>query len=1036
MKRLIEFFATQGLFGNLLTFFIIVVGIYTALSTRREIFPNISFDVILVTTVYKGASATDVEQLVTNPLERELKEVDGIKKMSSGSIEGRSVIVLELDVNATTEEQAKNDVRDVVERFSDLPLDAEKPIVTSMESKQQPLIEVSVEGNIPPIELRQISRELEKEIENIDGVASVKPLGMQDLEVRVETDPLRLSRYQVSLEDLIISLKKQNVSISGGNVESTNSNPTEKIVRTVGEFSNINEIENTVIRANDFGRSVRVRDVAEVTMTLTEPSTMNRTNGLPTIRLTILKEEREDAIHLVDRVKKRVDDLIPTLDKRVHISYVNDASEYIRRRLNILLGNFSIGFLCVLLLLPLLLPFKFSLLIAIGEPFAFLGAMLLFHVLDISINMVSLIGLIIVSGILVDDGIVVVDNIVQKIQKGVTPLRAAILGSQQMWVPIIASSLTTIVAFLPMMMMSGIFGKFTRYIPYGVILPILMSLFENFFIMPHHVGEFIRSSDFNRTPRNIFTRMSAYSQGVWELTVVPFYIKTLRIVIHYRYRFLLSVMALFFSTLLLAWKGMRTVLFPPEGVEIFVIRVDAPTGTPIHRTAELVKPIENSITKLPKKELRDFITTIGLQAQSPHDPNTKRGEEYAQIIVYLTPENERERKAYDIIEDTRSRTKTITGLERIVFERINPGPPVGRPVSIGVRGKNYEDILPAAHEVKERLKKIQGVSDIEDNNIIGKEEIRVEVNGEEASAANLTVDSIGNHIRAAYEGVVATSMRKLDEEIDVRVSLTKEAREKESTLNQLKIGNPRGFLIPLNKVARLSHQSNMAVYSHEDNERQIQITGEIDTKITSSSRVNQEMRKETEKLKSSFPKVSFHFGGEDTDTKESLESLFKSFMVAIFSIFLILVATFKKLLQPLVILVSIPLGMIAVILTFFVHGLPITFLGLVGMVGLSGIIVNSAIVFIDFVNQARKEGEDKLESLIQAAKLRIRPIFLTSVTTAVGILPTGYGFGGLDKFVVPIALAMGWGLVIGSLLTVYIIPAILATLDDFTLKKS
>lgn len=1045
MKRIISFFVNQTVFADLLTVFVILVGIVSVFLIRREVFPNVNFDVITITTLFPGASPQEVEKLITNPLEQDLKEVDGIKRLQSGSIEGRSGIVVYLDPDQTTEEKGKSDIQDVVDRFDELPEGAEEPSVTALQSKQNPIIEVAVAGDMPALELRAVAKKLEDEIEKVPGVARVVHRGLRDIEIRVEADQNKLSRYRLSLDDLVAALRRQNVSVPGGTLEisAKRAGEKERILRTTGDFKSLDDVRNTVIRANELGQSVRVRDVATVFYDLERAAVLNHANGLSALNLTVLKKEKADAINVVDDVKRRVSEVQQSLGKPVKISFINDLSEYIRRRISILTGNLGIGLALVLIILSLILPFRVAMLVSLGIPFSFLGTMIIFNNWDYSINLISLLGLIIVSGMLVDDAVVVTDNSVRLMQEGKPPRVAAIEGASQIVSSVTASVLTTIVAFLPMMFMSGVFGKFVKQIPLGVIIALLISLFEAFLILPAHIAQWIRvpalataaagtpGGEKPRRARRV-DRVLSHTRTFWEARVVPTYLNYLKVALKHRYILAGGLFAFFVGTMVLAGTAMKFILFPPEGVEIFFIRAEAPTGVSLEQMQALTRPLEKAVNNLPKEELQDYLTSIGIQQQDPHDPNTKRGSEYSQITVFLTPEPNRDRTAAQIIEALRKEVGSPPGLSRVTFNRVNPGPPQGKPVSLGVRARSYEDIMPAVRELKELLAKMNGVTDISDSYTLGKEELQITVNPSEAAAANLSVAAVGNTVRAAYEGLVATSVRELDEEIDVRVSLTKSERAQASSLEDILIPNNFGNLIPLSRIARVSKTQGLATYEHEANQRQVKVTAEVDTKVTSAIAVNNEIRSRLPELKKKFPKVDVAFGGEDEDTQESMASLMRAFGVAILGIFLILVMTFRQLLQPMLVLLTIPLGVISVIWTFFAHGMPLSFMGMLGVVALAGVIVNNAIVFVDFVNQKRAAGIDRWDSILQSAQIRIRPIFLTTVTTVAGLLPTAYGLGGLDKFVVPIAMALGWGLAFGSLLTAFVFPAAVAILDDVT----
>ncbi len=958
--------------------------------------------------------------------------MDGIKQLNSYSIEGRSSIIAKLDPDQTTEAEAKDDIQDVVDRLSELPEGAEDPVVTSLDTKLNPVIEIAVAGDLPKIELRNIAKAIEDELETVDGVARVEPKGMRDIEIRVEANPRKLANYRLSLDNLIQALKGQNVSIPGGSVEvGPNNKSGEKIVRTTGEFESLEDVRNTVIRANDVGQAVKISDVATVRYDLEKTSVLNKTNGIPSISLTVLKKERSDAIVLVDDVKEKVEELKAKYEGQVEFSYINDMSDYIRRRLSVLSSNLVVGLTFVLIILSLILPLRVALLVSLGIPFAFFGAMIYFYQFGYTINLVSLLGLIIVTGMLVDDAVVVTDNAYRKMEEGLPPEEAAIKGAQEIWPSLTASVFTTIIAFVPMLFMSGVFGKFVKQIPLGVIIPLFASLIEGFFILPSHISRWIRYRKAQPNNHSGIRRALAKSQHFWEENIVPAYLRGLDRILRRRYLLATGILAIFIGSILLAVFGMRFILFPPRGIEIFFVKMETDAGYSLEQTMEAIKPVERVIRNLPDNEIKDFTSTVGLVQQDPNDPNTQRGNQYAMIQVFLEPESHRARKADEIIEAVKASVGPVPEFRNISYEMVKPGPPVGKPISVGVRGKDYNEILAAVEDLKNFVATIPHVSDISDTYVPGKEEYRVILNKNEAAASSLNVATVGTTVRAAYEGIVATNIQKLDEEIAVRVSLPPEDRTTKQALESLFILNPMGSLIPLDRIARIDETVGIASYEHEASQRQVKVVAEVDAEKSSSTEANNIIRKHIPELKKQHPNINFYFGGEDEDTKESMQSLFRAFLLAVLGIFFMLILIFQNIYQPFLILFTIPLGLVSVVVAFYLHGLPLSFFAMLGIVALAGVIVNNAIVLVDFVNTARKEGHDRMESIRVAAKRRIRPIFLTTLTTVVGLMPTAYGIGGKDEFVVPIALAIAWGLVFGSLLTIFAFPAAIAILDDF-----
>lgn len=1029
MKTLIEFFVRNRLFGDMLSVFLIFIGIVSAVLIRREVFPNVSFDVISITTIFPGASALETEKLISSPIEQDLQEIDGIKKLTSTSIESRSSIIIQLDPSQTTEEEAKSDVKEITDAF-DPPAGSEDPLVKVLKSKQQPIIEVSLASDIHELELRKLARDLEKDLEQIKGVARVVFKGLNDLEIHVEPDPDKLLRLNITIDEIIQALQLQNTTIPAGVIEDTVNikGTTEKIVRTVGEFNNAEDVANTVVRANELGQAIRLSDLAKVYLTTAKTSILNRTNGKPSISLTVLKKELDDAINVVDQVKITAENFLK-VNSQLSLSYINDFSTFIKRRVSVLTNNMFVGLIFVILILTLFLPFRVALICSLGIVIAFLGTMWVFYVQDYSINLISLLGLIIVSGMLVDDAVVVSDNIVRHMEEGETPAQAAINGAVEIWPSITASILTTVTAFLPMMFMTGIFGKFVKQIPLGVVIALLFSLFEGLLLLPQHMGSYVTLKSIEppkgaRSPRRAF-------QSFWDVKILPNYLAIVRKLVTYRYLTVGAMLGFLVFTFLVAYRFLPFILFPPEGIENFFIRVKAPTGYSLQNTLRVIQPIEAVVAQLPKNELMDFVTTIGLVQQDPNDPNTKRGSEYVQISVFLTPENERDRTAIEVINALKEQVIKTEEMEKLTFERVNPGPPTGKPISVSVRGEDYKSILAAVADLKPVVAELEGAIDISDSYSPGKEEVQLIVDSAEAAAAGLSVAQIGTTVRSAFDGTVATSIQDLDEEIDIRVSLPEKDRSNIETLQKIRIPNSRGYQIPLLNLAKIYRTTGVSVYEHQDLQREVRVIGEVDTKVTSAIGIAARIKEEIfPKFKEKYPELDFSLGGEDEDTQESLSSLLRAFAIAVMGIFLILVLTFKNLMQPFLVLLTIPLGIVAVMWTLMIMGHPLSFLAGLGIVALAGVIVNNAIVLIDFVNIGRRDGLDRYESIYRAVKLRIRPIFLTSSTTVAGLLPTAHGIGGLDKFVVPIALSLGYGVLFGSILTAFIFPCAIAVLDD------
>lgn len=1041
MNRLIAFFATQRVFGDLITLFVVLAGLFAFTKIQRETFPNVKFDIISIRTIFPGATPEEMERLVTNLIEQEIKEVDGIKTVYSTSSENISEVIVQLNPDETTAEKGKDDLQNVIDRISDFPAGSEKPIVTSIETKYQPVIELylkSKDGStVDPMQLRKIAKSLEREVKTLRDVAKVAYSGWRKLEYRIEPNLKSLAREHFTLEQLIQSIQRHNKTTPGGRLEGESK---ELVIRTLGEVQDKNEIENLVIRSNDYGEALRIKHVAKVDLVEERPAQFTQVDGRSAIRMMILQKEKADTIRLTETLREKLSSLKSTMLNQVEVTEINDNSSYISRRLSVLNGNLLIGLVLVLMLLSMILPFRVAMLVSIGIPFAFLGTVLWFYNANLSLNLVSLIGLIIVSGMLVDDAIVVTDNCVRLMEEGMSPEEAAIKGTQEIWPAVTASVLTTIFAFMPLMFMSGIFGKFVKPISLGVILALIISLTEAFFVLPGHIAAYIRVKKTDQKPVNFFARqlskITARTERVWSEVLIPRYRALITRLIERRYRTMALVGIFFILVFSMSGFLMKVVLFPPNGVEMFYIKLEAPIGSSLEKTRELIIPVAKEIEKLTSKEMTNYTTLIGENSYDTLEPGYRRGSEYAYYIVYLTPAESRKRSADTIMEEMRNSIGNQSQLKSVQFSRVSSGPPVGKPVSLSVTGEDFKTLEKAAEDLKKKLSTVKGVKDISDTYSLGKEEIRLKVKQREAIAAGLDPTSIGIAVRAAFEGVVASSLRNLDEEVDLRVLLEPKERASLSTLQSLNVVNPMSQLIPLKNVVEFEKGQGLKVIDHKDYLRQVNVTADVDYAIISASQANNVIREYFPEFSKKFPGIGIAFGGEDQDTIEAMQSLGRAFVVAFLAIFLILVMTFQNLVQPFLVMITIPLGAVAALIAFFVHGWPITFMGMMGIIALAGVIVNNAIVMIDFVNQLRAKGVPKHQSIIDAAGIRFRPIFLTTATTVAGLLPTAYGIGGLDEFVVPIALALGWGLLFGSVLTAVVFPVAISIIDDFWKPKS
>lgn len=1022
-----EFSVKHSLLINLISVFILIAGFYTLFiyQIRREAFPEVSYDMVVVTAVYPGAAPQEIEKLVTVPVEKELKGVDGIEEMQSTSIENISSILIKISQDVKDKNKVVDNIQKAVDRVRNLPKGVDDdPIVTEITSGEIPVIQVALSGELPEGQLQEYAENLEDILEDIPGVSSISRKGYRNKEVWVEVDPDKMRDAYVSVEEVMQALAKRNISIPGGKVRGRK----EFSVRTTGEFYTKDEIENVVVRANESGNWLRVKDVAKVRFSFEDEDVINKSYGMRAVSLTVIKQATGDTIKIVKEVKKETENFLVQSDSKLKAAYINDISYYIERRLGVLKNNGIIGIFLVCCVLMLFLNSRVAFLTALGLPIAFSATIAIMGFFGLSINLITMFGLIIVLGMLVDDGIIIAENCSRYLEQGLNPREAAIVGTREVAKPVTTTIITTIAAFTPLMFMSGMLGKFIWGIPLVVIIALSASLFEALVILPSHFADFVHFGK---------KKFKSRKDLPWFKKTVSFYTNLVNKALDRRYWVLLGLCVLLLLTIGVA-KFMPFVLFgSEEGIEQFWIRAEAPVGTNLYVTDKLMHQIEDKVKELPKKQLDAYTTQIGSIGETwMFDPYGKSGSHTAQITVFLTPYAERKRTVSQIINDLKEKIKDVEGFDKLYFEKQEGGPPVGKAIAVKVRGEDFAVLEEISEKIVEFLKSIKGVSDITSDYEVGRGEIRVVVNQEAAARAYLSVADIASSIRNAFKGGVATSIKpiKAEEEIDVLVRFPREYRGKREAFGKILIPNRFGNLIPLNKVARLEDEISLARIQHLDGKRVVTVRADVDNKNITSFKANKLLEEKLKGVPGKYPGYRIEYGGEQKENVRSARGFMRAFGLAFFLIFLILAANFNSLIQPIVVMMAIPFGLIGVIWSFFFHGLSLSFFMMMGIVGLMGIVVNDSIVLVEFINNLRRKGVDRRDSIVRAGQLRLRPVLLTTITTALGLAPTAYGIWGGDPFLRPMALTIVWGIVCATALTLVVLPCIYAIIDDIDFK--
>lgn len=1019
MKSVIRFFANQATLAYVLTFLIVFLGVSALTVIQRDNFPSVDLLEMTVTTRYPGASPEDVELNVTNEIEEELKEVDGIDRYTSFSMENISIIHIWIDREMRDPNKVKTDIRDAVSRVSNLPVDVdEDPVVEEITTSTAiPIIEVGLTGDVPYALLRTVARRAEKALQALPGVRSITKYGYLDREIKLEIAQDALERYQISSHEIVEAIQKRNIRATGGSFESYTS---EKNIVTLAEFTNPMEAAEVIVRISGGGSVIRVKDLAVLRDDFEPAKVLSRMNGKPAISFVVFKKESSDIIRTVNAVKELVADSHDQLPDGISIEYSNDKSRLVTNRLNVVISNGLIGLALVMLMLTLFLDWHSAFWVAVSIPVVLLGTIFALPVFGAFLDTIAMGAMILVIGIIVDDGIIVAENIWRFREMGKTALDAAVDGTYSVAKPVITTIVTTALAFVPMFFMTGMLGDFIYVIPLVVIIALMISLADTLFIMPAHLISRAHAHGNPETTkkRDWFDRCRDYFGTVLH-SLLP-----------RRYVVVGVFVGLMAAAFLYAARYMDFVLFPTQSADEFYILAELPSGSSLDLTAEKLTEVEAIVAELPSEELASYTTRIGTHGIY----NLGENENWALVGVYLTPFARRERNADEIVETLRARTGELEGFEKFTYIVDSGGPPVGRPLQLRIIGSDDLQRKALAGAVVAKLSGIGGVSDIERDDKGGKDQIVVDLDYIRLAEQDLNVADVAKNLRLAYDGEIVTSVRYGDEDVDFRVILEEEARGSVEVLGNLVIPNRSGRFIKLHEVADFRVEAGPANIYHYDNERTITVSANIDKEKTTPLVATNSVLDAID-MRRDWPGMRIVSGGETQETEKSMSSLGVAFLVAAVGIYLVLILLFNSLLQPLVVMFAVPFGLIGVIFAFALHGQSLGFLAMLGVIGLVGIVVNDSLILVNLANHMRdaRPGVSRNDIIVDATKHRLRPILLTSVTTVAGLLPMAYGIGGSDPFSAPMALAMGYGILLATPLTLILLPCLLLVQGD--LKK-
>jgi len=999
---------------------LVIAGVYCYVTLPRESFPDITIPYVFVTTTYEGVAPEDMEELITIPIERKLKGIDDVEEIRSTSAEGLSTVAIKFLPKVDIDD-ALQKVRDKVDQAkNDLPAELEDdPVIKEVNFSDLPVIRVVLSGPFSLRRLQNLAEDIQDHLESIAGVLEARITGGLEREIHVEFDLDRVGAYNVPFSSIVGSVTKSNVNMPSGSMDIGEG---KYLVRVPEDFQHPSEIFSIVAFVRD-GKPVYLRDVATIKDAYKDPLTRSRINGEKSVTIAVLKRSGENIVRVTDEVKSVINELRPELPQTLKIDLTADQSNDVRLMISDLQNNIISGLILVLAVIFVFIGGQSAVFVALAIPYSMFITFALLTGFNITLNMVVLFSLILALGMLVDNGIVIVENIYRHMQQGAGREEAAVIGTDQVAWPVITSTLTTLGAFVPMLFWPGVMGEFMKFLPQTLIMALSASLFVALVINPVLSARYqkvkITASNPNATDK--------------EALIKRFYLSILKWSLGHRWIVTaLAVVLLVVSTFGFVFFGKGVEFFPETEPRRAYVNIKAPEGTNLDTSDQLVAQVEKIVA--PYEDIRYVISNIGALGGDPFSQGGT-GTHINRVALDFKDFHDRSRPSSEIIKEVRQKIlNTIYGAE-VQVEKEEEGPPTGPPINIEISGEDILVLGELAARARRIIRDIDGLVDLKDNFVRGKPEIAVRVDKEKAALMGLDTYTIAYTVKSAINGVKAGVYREGKDEYDIIARLPENDRNSIESLKRITVSGPQGEPIPLTSLGTVSLRSGIGAIMRLDQKRVVTVSGDV------SGRLANDVIKEIDahlSQKMDWPRgYRYRFTGEQQEQEKAQAFLSKAFFACIAIILLILFTQFNSFITPLIIMASVLFSLIGVFIGLLVTG---TAFGIImtgiGVISLAGVVVNNAIVLIDYINQLLARGMASTEALLRAGSVRFRPVMLTAITTILGLLPmaTGVSFdfgkmaldigGESSQWWGPMAVAVIFGLGFATLLTLILVPVL------------
>ncbi len=1051
MRTPITWFVKNPVATNLLMMIFLASGVISYLNLNQEEFPDIEFGVIQVSVAYLGATPAEAESAVCLRIEEALEGAENIERLTSTAREGGCDATVELTSGADLN-RVLNDVKGKVDAITTFPVETERPIVRAFSASGN-VMTLALYGNTDDRNLKIVAEEVRNDILDLDGISTVNVEYLRPFEISIEVSEFTLRQYGLTLDQISRAIDSASLDMPGGTLRTESG---EIMLRTKGQVYSGAEYEDIIVQSFPDGTQLRLGDIATVNDGFAEGYLDARLNGVNAAIIDVLRVGDEDIVYSAQQVREWMRGAELDLPEGMRLQIVTDSAVATQDRITTVAQNAYTGLILVLMILALFLRFKLAIWVAAGIPIAIAGALSLFPSVGLTISSLTVMGFILVLGIIVDDAIVVGERIHSFERKGLSAEDAAIEGTVEVSVPVIFGVMTTIAAFLPILLLDGQMGAFFNAIGAVVVFCLVASLVESQLILPGHIAHRKTSGYFGEgsAPVKFWQNIQGKIADGMEHFADHYYRRSLNTVLRYRYAAWATATGVIIITFALLMSGRVIFQFMPS-VEGDVIwgTVQMPAGVPLEITERAVGQLEEAAIELAAeldRELVDLkasgaapestasvvdsvLTVIGGRAPRGGPGGGGGGgsgsSEIAEVVLYLTPFYDRgELSSADIRDRWREKVGSIPDALELTF--VSDSFSAGDAINFRLEGRNEDNLKLASTQLREELGRYPGVFDITDSFRAGKQEVQIQIL-EQGKVLGLTLNDIAMQVRQAFFGAESQRIQRGSDDVRVMVRYPEDERQSLGNLEELLIRTPQGAEVPFLSVADFSLGSSYSSINRQDGRRIITVRGDIDRTVVKPEEIRREVIAKYRDQWSRELDVEMALGGEGEQQMESLSQLFSSFPLAMMVIFALLAVPLKSYSQPLIIMSVIPFGAIGAICGHFIMGADLVFFSLLGIIALSGVVVNASLVLVVTINRLREEGVGMVESVSRAGMMRFRPIILTSVTTFIGLVPLMATASPATFFIIPMAISLAYGVLFATIITLFLVPSLYLILHDF-----